>query len=204
LERLRLWAKYQMTNTKIGLVLLISAVTLCGCFEDADNRPRGQLSSIPEVEERPTSGTSLHGKVLAIMRDGRIEPARVPALILIRQYRNDPNSPSGSSWTEANRAFEAIMPFGTGAYKKLPCTSIFRTLTLATATAMSKDPSNIREERADENGEFLVKGLLPEKYRIVALGQAGWYREVLWDDSVDLSQGDDNSITLSDIAEACQ
>jgi hypothetical protein len=155
----------------------------------------------PAVASSAPTRTSLHGRVIAIMRDGHVEPARVPSVSLVRVWRSD----NPERRTEADEALSAIMPI---APNTTNCSKLLWQYNLALASARAKGSSarepEILEQKGDEEGKFRFEDVAPGKYRIIAFGQVGWYREVLWDEIIDIEEGEDASVTLNDIARACE
>jgi hypothetical protein len=155
----------------------------------------------PPVEPH-TGNVSIRGRIIAVMADGHIEPARVPEIILVKIW-----DASGDHQTLAHQKLESVLPERYKAAQSIKCSLLYSTYSLARSSAKSGTgavTSEVVELKGDEEGNFEVQHLDEGQYRLVAIGQAGWYRNVLWDDSLDVESSDNAKVTVNSVARACR
>jgi hypothetical protein len=191
-----------MKIPKLMWMVVASLAFLLSC---SDEVPREQSAPAEPVEAGMSSSarTALHGRIVAIMRDGHVEPARVPDITLVRL--RDPNNPDAS--LRADEAFSRVLPMVPPGNFLQKCTKVVWLYHAATAAAEAtrdyKHEADVIEGTGDEEGNFEFENIAPGRYRIVALAQAGSTPEALWSGIADVDEGQNNHMTMNLILLAC-
>jgi hypothetical protein len=158
-------------------------------------------SASPPIE-RDARNASIRGRIIAVMADGHIEPARVPEIILVKIW-----DASGDHQTLAHQKLESVLPERYKAAQSIKCSLLYSTYSLARSSARSGTgavTSEVVELKGDEEGNFEAQHLDEGQYRLVAIGQAGWYRNILWDDSFEVENSDNAKVIVKSVARACR
>jgi hypothetical protein len=193
---------------------VVAMIALPSCNESSAP-PENAEESTTQQEVKTTSG-SIRGNIVAIMADGHVEPARVPDVTLVRNY--DDLWREGGTGEHMTPAYEAFLKgLNVSAAPTelighpLKCSKLDPLYFLAQSEARVADlgipagrKSALITVEADEEGNFEVVDAEAGTYDIVALGQAGSYRHVLWYGWVRVEEGKEAKITIHLVLQACK
>jgi hypothetical protein len=203
------------TSIHITLALAVVAMTALSSCSESSSPPENAEEPTTQQEVKTTSG-SIRGNIVAIMADGHVEPARVPDVTLVRTY--DDLWREGGTGQHITPAYEAFLK-GLNVSQDLDqlivhplkYSKLDPLYSLAQSEARVADlgiPAGRKAAlitvEADEEGNFEVVDAEAGQYEIVALGQAGSYRDVLWNGSVTVEEGKEAKVTLHRVLQACK
>jgi hypothetical protein len=205
----------RIQSEALFLVLIALSHGLVGCGWKGSPPPEVDESSVDAKQQKPSS--SLHGRIVAIMADGHVEPARVPQITLVRIVdKHHHYDIEGVRDTVAYREWSERLPIGP-TEMRLNCSQLFRAYFMASAAAQAADLRRLAEDKSpgeaptdllvlkgDEDGYFELEDIDHDRYLLVAYGQAGWYPNVLWEDIVDVEAGKQTKVTINSVVRMCK
>jgi hypothetical protein len=200
-------------SSALGVALIALSTALGGCGWK-DSPPSEVDEASVNAKQQGASGGSIHGRIVAIMADGHVEPARVPDITLVRM--RDKRVLEGFRETAAYHEWSERLPIGP-TEMRLSCSQLFREYDIAKSAAQAADfgrlakdkpsgeaPTDLLEFKGDEDGYFELEDVDPDRYLLIATGQAGWYPNVLWEDVEDIEAGKQTKVTINFVVRMCK